>query len=761
MYCSASSHDLFMIINDGLSSPAVYDDLKIAKQSSLDMPGIPVVLELDGNPNTDVIAPLFIEKIHLPLTKDEWFTLPFRDLQSHVAKHAYRNFQDLGDHPEGQAAIWHDDIIESQPTETDPEAKNRHNDAMMRATYSYFGTSQEEMDQLKEQDPQAAMMKGMQMAKWMKETFKDVVRARYDPVTNEVAITVERSDPDSDYYDPESPKPKIPPGLLEYYRSKYPGVTFHDFTARKEKGEEAPNFASVNTSKSPIKTAGAKKNDKEDSVKGFYRRTAFIQIHSLSPQADGYSCTAQLTETRKRYIVSLRVSHEMLGTSAHGSIWQTDDLKTARKIYDGMLDLIDEAQEEVLEEDYLTTNFPILLRWKLWDHYPEYRYNKGGGWNENILYLHPKQWLSDAGGDWKWNIGFYASHMLQYHPEAMKHPPAFEINKREKMDQQDIQVTGPNSRNKQYRIKHAWKEQDPMVHPVVIKAAQTSWLRRLKQLTNLWDQKNNHWRIPAMVLTGILSSQVIAKLEPETTPGYREHNTQVILDAAQQLPAPEWSQTYDIPEAESPFETQPEPPEIEPTPQPDASSLGWQKAYEDVLRNEGGYSDQKFDRGGRTMQGITEDVYREWTGDPHASVRNITQDEIQQIYKGQYWDAIHADELPPKVAYQLFDFYVNSGGWAVKRLQRIVGATEDGVIGPNTKAAINNYVQQYGEDALAKEILDARADFIGKVLQAHPEQVKFRDGWYNRLARQGSKLPGYELPDLPWIRDAQQSISKK
>ncbi|WP_377846987.1 glycosyl hydrolase 108 family protein [Bosea sp. UC22_33] len=68
-----------------------------------------------------------------------------------------------------------------------------------------------------------------------------------------------------------------------------------------------------------------------------------------------------------------------------------------------------------------------------------------------------------------------------------------------------------------------------------------------------------------------------------------------------------------------------------------------------ALTHEGGFSNHKDDPGGATMKGVTQrvyDAYRERRGLPQQSVRLISEAEIQEIYRKQYWNVIKGDKLP-------------------------------------------------------------------------------------------------------------------
>ena len=102
------------------------------------------------------------------------------------------------------------------------------------------------------------------------------------------------------------------------------------------------------------------------------------------------------------------------------------------------------------------------------------------------------------------------------------------------------------------------------------------------------------------------------------------------------------------------------------------------------MGNEGGYSNNPADPGGETMWGITERVARAhgYTG----AMRMLPRVTAKAIAKAAYWDVARCDELPPAIAFDVFDTIYN-GGRAIKWLQLAVGTNPDGIIGPATIAA--------------------------------------------------------------------------
>lgn len=153
--------------------------------------------------------------------------------------------------------------------------------------------------------------------------------------------------------------------------------------------------------------------------------------------------------------------------------------------------------------------------------------------------------------------------------------------------------------------------------------------------------------------------------------------------------------------------------------------MNFDKAFEILLKHEGGYSNHKDDKGGATMWGITEAVARahSYAGE----MRNLPVEFAKRIYKATYWDAVRADELPAAVRYSVFDAAVNSGvNRATKWLQTAVGAKPDGVIGSQTLTA----VKQQDPESLNAKYNGVRLTFMTDL----PNWGSFGKGWARRIA---------------------------
>lgn len=110
-----------------------------------------------------------------------------------------------------------------------------------------------------------------------------------------------------------------------------------------------------------------------------------------------------------------------------------------------------------------------------------------------------------------------------------------------------------------------------------------------------------------------------------------------------------------------------------------------------TLQSEGGWSDDDRDPGGATMKGITFSTFQShYPGSTVDDLRNITDEQVNDIYRIGYWNAVKGDDLPNGVDLSVFDMAVNAGqGRSIRLLQQAVNVAADGVIGPISMAAIN------------------------------------------------------------------------
>lgn len=167
------------------------------------------------------------------------------------------------------------------------------------------------------------------------------------------------------------------------------------------------------------------------------------------------------------------------------------------------------------------------------------------------------------------------------------------------------------------------------------------------------------------------------------------------------------------------------------------------------MPHEGGFVDDPDDPGGATNWGVSlaylqrlDPELRRELGDIDADgdvdvedIRAMPADRALEIYHRQWWQRFSYGQLATPVGVKIFDLSINMGpSQAHKLLQRAVrGAggqaiADDGVIGPNTLAAVDAVVTERLLAALRSEA----AGFYRALVAARPARGKYINGWLNR-----------------------------
>ena len=145
----------------------------------------------------------------------------------------------------------------------------------------------------------------------------------------------------------------------------------------------------------------------------------------------------------------------------------------------------------------------------------------------------------------------------------------------------------------------------------------------------------------------------------------------------------------------------------------------FEKALSFVLGVEGGYANVAGDKGGATNKGITTKTYRAWlkkNGMPAKDVKNITDNEVRQIYYNEFWKPLGCDKLPSRVALFIFDTAVNMG------------------VGTGKK-----YLSRYNNGESLDSLIAARENKYNE-LASKPDKKQFKKGWQRRMTNLKSTL---------------------
>ena len=154
----------------------------------------------------------------------------------------------------------------------------------------------------------------------------------------------------------------------------------------------------------------------------------------------------------------------------------------------------------------------------------------------------------------------------------------------------------------------------------------------------------------------------------------------------------------------------------------------WIKSLEAILHHEGGYVNHPKDPGGETNLGVTKRVYEDFGGT--KDMKDLKREDVEPIYKKNYWDRVKGDQLPAGLDLCVFDFGVNAGtGRAAKYLQTLIGTVADGGIGPNTLKALDSYIQTNGVENTIKSYQADRQKFY----EGLDTFATFGRGWTRRV----------------------------
>lgn len=197
----------------------------------------------------------------------------------------------------------------------------------------------------------------------------------------------------------------------------------------------------------------------------------------------------------------------------------------------------------------------------------------------------------------------------------------------------------------------------------------------------------------------------------------------------------------------------------EPTNQTDPAMANYNTAASRVLKHEGGYSGNKYDKGNYvcsgtggwvsgkypfscssgqpvligTMRGIAAPVLASYLGRVPTvqEMKNLTKETALAIYKKNYWDRMKGDLIQNQaVADILFDGCVNHGVTrGVKLMQKALNLTQDGIVGPVTLNAINTRDPRLVYERYKNE----RRAFYQSLVFNDPSQQVFLAGWLNRI----------------------------
>ena len=175
----------------------------------------------------------------------------------------------------------------------------------------------------------------------------------------------------------------------------------------------------------------------------------------------------------------------------------------------------------------------------------------------------------------------------------------------------------------------------------------------------------------------------------------------------------------------------------------------FERIFDYLLRVEGGYSDNKNDKGGKTKFGIIEEEARDFGY--KGNMQDLTKDFAKNIYLKKYYLGNKLDKvINDKVALSICDWAVNSGRNGTKNVQIAINQLTnanldvDGIIGNKTLEALNSI--DPGKFLEVYHNLQ-RIYYKGKV-EADRTQEGFLTGWLNRVQRKEEYLKDWDKENV-------------
>ena len=159
-----------------------------------------------------------------------------------------------------------------------------------------------------------------------------------------------------------------------------------------------------------------------------------------------------------------------------------------------------------------------------------------------------------------------------------------------------------------------------------------------------------------------------------------------------------------------------------------------------LLVFEGGFVNDKDDKGGATKYGVTLQTWiangHDKNGDGKINVEDIkllTPEDAKMIAKKIYWDYFKADQIHNQtIAEIIVDWGWGSGRTTIaKKIQTMLGLKADGLVGTSTLERINSIPRE----VFFNHLKQARLEFVKKIVERDSTQKKFYNGWVNRIQK--------------------------
>ena len=175
----------------------------------------------------------------------------------------------------------------------------------------------------------------------------------------------------------------------------------------------------------------------------------------------------------------------------------------------------------------------------------------------------------------------------------------------------------------------------------------------------------------------------------------------------------------------------------------------FERIFDYLLKVEGGYSNNKHDKGGKTKFGIIEEEARNfgYKGD----MQDLTIDFAKNIYLKKYYLGNKLDRVNnDKVALSICDWAVNSGKNGIKNAQIAINQLTnanldvDGIIGNKTLEALN----AADPEKFLEVYHNLQRIYYRSKIETDKTQEDFLTGWLNRVDRKEQYLKDWNKENI-------------
>jgi lysozyme family protein len=118
----------------------------------------------------------------------------------------------------------------------------------------------------------------------------------------------------------------------------------------------------------------------------------------------------------------------------------------------------------------------------------------------------------------------------------------------------------------------------------------------------------------------------------------------------------------------------------------------------------------------------------------------MTLSQASEIYRREYWERYRCGKWPFPISLFLFDSAVNVGfRQATLFFQRMCRTKVDGLWGPKTDIAVQEWIDDEGVESAFQGLCEARRSFYISL-----SKPKFEAGWLNRVTALERFAPAHD-----------------